>query len=196
MALQSWTVLQFEKMIDRVNQVKLMMLKNFSVLVSELKLEFEMKSLKLGEVHVFGDALPTEAHQSEIQELLEEMSLDLHAYCKKMQQEVSGSPKRSEIFQAGVKQMKEMLNAQQQALAVENAKIFSCDENSKADLTKRVEFLLQCVNKDEAAIVTSLRVEQKMESTPKRRKLASSETVLMSMKDDQTTATELHLVRS
>ena len=173
-------------MIDRVEKFDVMKLQDFIALVTELKMEFEVKGFKLDIVRVFQETMPTEADRSQVRELLDELSLDLNTYCNAFQDalaRVLPTPKRSEILQTGVAHMKLKLDVLHEALTSEKDKE-TLNEILTNDIARRIAFLQKCVAKDEVAIENSLRVEEKMINTPKRRKCAAPDTVMTQLEED------------
>jgi hypothetical protein len=90
MALQLWTAMQLEKIIDRVDITKVKTLENYVALVTAFQLEFEAKTFNLETLRALSDTFPDDVDQSKLQELVEELSLDLQCYCNDLQQQVSG----------------------------------------------------------------------------------------------------------
>ena len=173
MVLHFWTVSQLDKMISRVESLNEKTLEVFTGLLKDFKMEFAAKALKMQALHVFSEIIPEEVEQGKLQELYDELYADLNSYFNEMQEETlkadMPSPKRSEILQAGVDHMKQLRDSLQQTLSGDENEHINAD--SKAEIRNRIAFLTKCIDTDEAAVANSLRVEEKMQTTPKRRKL-------------------------
>ena len=177
----SWTAMHLEEMIQRVDKLDVTKYPEFVALVSALKVEFQAKGFTIADVKVFQEVLPTEADQTKVQELVDEMSLDLSDYhqklCSQVMEAQDAFPKRSESLSAGLAYLKQRLEMESTALSNEEDKETS-DENLKTEITKRIGVLKESIVKEDLALTRSLRVEEKMQNTPKRRKIESPDAAM------------------
>jgi len=161
-------------MITRVDNVNEKTLEVFTGLVKDLKMEFEAKALNVEALHVFNEISPEKVEQGKLEELYDKLSLDLTGYFNEMQEEASKddtpSPKCSEILQAGVDRMKQLRDTSQQKLSSKEDEE-NINADSKAEIRNLIDFLTKSIDTAETALANSLCVEEKMQSTLKRRKL-------------------------
>jgi hypothetical protein len=79
--------------------------------------------------------------------------------------------KRSEILQAGVSHMAKECDALKTTLSTDDSDADDDAKSRKATLIKRIDLLTQSIAKDQDSLASSIRVEAKRETTPKRRRM-------------------------
>ena len=91
MALLFWSGIQLENMITRIENIKDATFENFSVLVEELKMEFETKKLNAEAVLVFKNGiLAADISKRRLQIMHALMSDELQEYTNAKHEEVAG----------------------------------------------------------------------------------------------------------